>query len=126
MEAQRQRLSSVVAADLLPCLEGVEMGACGKVNVYLIDGTTIRTEQRTDIPRNTPITQIDLLDLCNFSSSDGVIRSVPLSDKCVGETEEWRRARELHSSDHSVPFPWQRAEELHPCASEQQCGTGTM
>ncbi|XP_038579360.1 CDK5 and ABL1 enzyme substrate 2 isoform X1 [Micropterus salmoides] len=34
MEAQRQRLSSVVAADLLPCLEGVEMGACGKTVSY--------------------------------------------------------------------------------------------
>uniref|UniRef100_A0A3B4G804 Cdk5 and Abl enzyme substrate 2 n=1 Tax=Pundamilia nyererei TaxID=303518 RepID=A0A3B4G804_9CICH len=32
LEAQRQRLSSVVAADLLPSLEGVEMGACGKVS----------------------------------------------------------------------------------------------
>lgn len=36
LEAQRQRLSSVVAADLLPSLEGVELGAYGKVNVYLI------------------------------------------------------------------------------------------
>lgn len=33
LDAQRQRLSSVVAADLLPSLEGVELGACGKVNV---------------------------------------------------------------------------------------------
>ncbi|XP_013765902.1 CDK5 and ABL1 enzyme substrate 2 isoform X2 [Pundamilia nyererei] len=34
LEAQRQRLSSVVAADLLPSLEGVEMGACGKTVSY--------------------------------------------------------------------------------------------
>lgn len=36
LEAQRQRLSSVVAADLLPSLEGVEMGACGKVSASLM------------------------------------------------------------------------------------------
>lgn len=34
LEAQRQRLSSVVAADLLPSLEGLELGSYGKVNVY--------------------------------------------------------------------------------------------
>ncbi|XP_060931214.1 CDK5 and ABL1 enzyme substrate 2 [Limanda limanda] len=34
METQRQRLSSVVAADLLPYLEGVELGACGKTVSY--------------------------------------------------------------------------------------------
>ncbi|XP_070696416.1 CDK5 and ABL1 enzyme substrate 2 isoform X2 [Pempheris klunzingeri] len=34
LEAQRQRLSSVVAADLLPSLEGVELGACGKTVSY--------------------------------------------------------------------------------------------
>ncbi|XP_035513371.1 CDK5 and ABL1 enzyme substrate 2-like isoform X2 [Morone saxatilis] len=34
LEAQRQRLSSVVAADLLPCLEGVELGSCGKTVSY--------------------------------------------------------------------------------------------
>lgn len=32
LDAQRQRLSSVVAADLLPSLEGVELGAIGKVH----------------------------------------------------------------------------------------------
>lgn len=31
-EAHRQRLSSVVAADLLPSLEGVELESSGKVN----------------------------------------------------------------------------------------------
>lgn len=35
MDNQRQRLSSVVAADLLPSLEGVELGAFGKVNASL-------------------------------------------------------------------------------------------
>ncbi|XP_034445769.1 CDK5 and ABL1 enzyme substrate 2-like isoform X1 [Hippoglossus hippoglossus] len=34
METQRQRLSSVVAADLLPYLEGVELGDCGKTVSY--------------------------------------------------------------------------------------------
>ncbi|XP_034552521.1 CDK5 and ABL1 enzyme substrate 2 [Notolabrus celidotus] len=34
LDAQRQRLSSVVAADLLPSLEGVELGACGKTVSY--------------------------------------------------------------------------------------------
>ncbi|XP_069560352.1 CDK5 and ABL1 enzyme substrate 2 isoform X2 [Brachyistius frenatus] len=34
LETQRQRLSSVVAVDLLPCLEGVELGACGKTVSY--------------------------------------------------------------------------------------------
>ncbi|KAK2851774.1 hypothetical protein Q5P01_008050 [Channa striata] len=34
LEAQRQRLSSVVAADLLPSLEGVELGASGKTVSY--------------------------------------------------------------------------------------------
>ncbi|XP_044066698.1 CDK5 and ABL1 enzyme substrate 2-like isoform X2 [Siniperca chuatsi] len=34
LETQRQRLSSVVAADLLPSLEGVELGACGKTVSY--------------------------------------------------------------------------------------------
>lgn len=33
LEAQRQRLPSVGAADLLPSLEGVELGSSGKVNV---------------------------------------------------------------------------------------------
>ena len=31
LEVQRQRLSSVVAADLIPSLEGMELGAYGKV-----------------------------------------------------------------------------------------------
>ncbi|XP_018542877.1 CDK5 and ABL1 enzyme substrate 2 isoform X1 [Lates calcarifer] len=34
LEAQRQRLSSVVAADLLPSLEGVELGTYGKTVSY--------------------------------------------------------------------------------------------
>ncbi|XP_038165265.1 CDK5 and ABL1 enzyme substrate 2-like isoform X2 [Cyprinodon tularosa] len=34
LDAQRQRLSSVVAADLLPSLEGVELGAIGKTVSY--------------------------------------------------------------------------------------------
>ncbi|XP_036960816.1 CDK5 and ABL1 enzyme substrate 2 isoform X2 [Acanthopagrus latus] len=34
LDGQRQRLSSVVAADLLPSLEGVELGACGKTVSY--------------------------------------------------------------------------------------------
>ncbi|XP_068996602.1 CDK5 and ABL1 enzyme substrate 2-like isoform X1 [Embiotoca jacksoni] len=34
LETQRQRLSSVVAVDLLPCLEGVELDACGKTVSY--------------------------------------------------------------------------------------------
>lgn len=34
LDAQRQRLSSVVAADLLPSLEGVELGAMGKTVSY--------------------------------------------------------------------------------------------
>uniref|UniRef100_UPI0037E89CAD CDK5 and ABL1 enzyme substrate 2 n=1 Tax=Semicossyphus pulcher TaxID=241346 RepID=UPI0037E89CAD len=34
LDAQRQRLSSVVAIDLLPSLEGVELGACGKTVSY--------------------------------------------------------------------------------------------
>ncbi|XP_023193615.1 CDK5 and ABL1 enzyme substrate 2-like isoform X2 [Xiphophorus maculatus] len=34
LDAQRQRLSSVVAADLLPSLEGVELGATGKTVSY--------------------------------------------------------------------------------------------
>eukprot|EP00064_Thunnus_orientalis_P021115 superscaffoldBa00006213_g21270 len=34
LEAQRQRLSSVVAVDLLPCLEGVELGTYGKTVSY--------------------------------------------------------------------------------------------
>ncbi|XP_041655300.1 CDK5 and ABL1 enzyme substrate 2-like [Cheilinus undulatus] len=34
LEAQRQRLSSVVAVDLLPSLEGVELGAIGKTVSY--------------------------------------------------------------------------------------------
>ncbi|XP_029011757.1 CDK5 and ABL1 enzyme substrate 2-like isoform X2 [Betta splendens] len=34
LEAQRQRLSSVVAVDLLPALEGVELGAYGKTVSY--------------------------------------------------------------------------------------------
>lgn len=37
LEVQRQRLSSVVAVDLLPSLEGVELGAYGKVNVWYIE-----------------------------------------------------------------------------------------
>lgn len=56
IEAQRQRLSSVVAADLLPSLEGVELGDFGKVNVCLICGTMMTN-------RNTPTTQINLLHL---------------------------------------------------------------
>ncbi|XP_041801642.1 CDK5 and ABL1 enzyme substrate 2-like [Chelmon rostratus] len=34
LEAQRQRLSSVVAVDLLPSLEGMELGSCGKTVSY--------------------------------------------------------------------------------------------
>lgn len=33
LETQRQRLSSVVAVDAYPSLEGVELSADGKVNV---------------------------------------------------------------------------------------------
>ncbi|XP_068610357.1 CDK5 and ABL1 enzyme substrate 2-like [Brachionichthys hirsutus] len=34
LECQRQRLSSAAAADLLPSLEGVELGSCGKTVSY--------------------------------------------------------------------------------------------
>lgn len=54
---------------------------------------------------------------------DGVLRSVPLPDQCVGEAEEQQRARELPSSDPSGPFPWQWAEKLPHDSSEQQCRT---
>lgn len=36
LDTQRQRLSSVGAPDLLPALEGVELGAFGKVSLMLI------------------------------------------------------------------------------------------
>lgn len=72
--------------------------------------------------RNTTIVH----DLSHFSSSDGVIRSVPFPNQCLGEAEEWQRSGEPHSSDPSVAFPWQRAEELHSGSSEQQCSTWTM
>lgn len=45
----------MVAADLLPSLEGVELGSYGKVNVYHM----LRN-------RNTPITETHLLDLSHF------------------------------------------------------------
>lgn len=36
LDTQRQRLSSVVAPDLLPALEGVELGAFGKVGLVFM------------------------------------------------------------------------------------------
>lgn len=42
LDAQRQRLSSVVTADLLPSLEGVELGAYGKVNVSVTHSNTCK------------------------------------------------------------------------------------
>lgn len=46
----------MVAVDLLPSLEGVELGDCSKVNVYVIYNTMMRN-------RNTLINPINLLDL---------------------------------------------------------------
>lgn len=61
------------------------------------------------------------------SISDGVVRSVSLSNQCLGENEERQRCRELPSSDAgSVPFPSQWAEELHPRSSEHRRGAGSM
>lgn len=121
LDAQRQRLSSVVAADLLPSLEGLELGACGKVNVYLTYSTMKRKNQSHYSDTSAWFVSSPL-----HLPPDGVIRSVPLSDQRLGETEERRRARELHGPDPSVAFPWQRAKELHPCSPEQQCHTGPM
>ncbi|KAM6981737.1 CDK5 and ABL1 enzyme substrate 2-like isoform 1-T1 [Tautogolabrus adspersus] len=60
LEAQRQRLSSVVVVDLLPSLEGLELGAYGKVNVSLI-----YAGMRTN--RNTPINNTSaLFEVCNY------------------------------------------------------------
>lgn len=52
LEAQRQRLSSVAAADLLPSLEGLDLDSYGKVSVR----HTLRN-------RNAPIGQVCLNDL---------------------------------------------------------------
>lgn len=106
----------MVAADLLPSLEGVELGSYGKVNVRHL----VRS-------RNRPITHHTSVCLLNVSISDGVLCSVSLSNQCLGENKERQRCRELHSSDaSSVPFPSQRAAELHPCSSEQQRSAGSM
>lgn len=100
LEAQRQRLSSVVSADLLPSLEGVELGAYGKVSPHPV---------RCKVTRNTSGLIWNL-----FASSDRVVRSVPLSNQCFGEAEEQRRrTREL-----AARSPWQQSEDLHHCSSE--------
>lgn len=133
LEAQRQRLSSVVAADLLPSLEGVELGAYGKVSVHLLIPFCDEKQKTQKYTRHLhkwawfkALSLFFFLITVGLSSSDGVIRSVPLSNQCFGEAEERWGTRNLHSSDPSVRSPWQRAEELHPCSSDQQCGTGPL
>lgn len=54
----------MVAADLLPSLEGVELGAIGKVNVHLIFTVVMRNRKH----RNTGIIHINQLDSKLFLS----------------------------------------------------------
>lgn len=61
-----------------------------------------------------------------FSISDGVLRSVSLSDQRFGENEERRHCGELRRSDAPVALPCQRTEELHPCSPQQRHDTGTL
>lgn len=55
LEAQRQRLSSVAAADLLPSLEGLELESYGKVSVHHTLGN-----------RDAPSGQVCLNDLVSL------------------------------------------------------------
>lgn len=116
LEAQRQRLPSVVAADLLPSLEGVELGSSGKVNIQY------------QPPRigNTSDAATYLLLFCFLSVSDGLLRSVSLPDQRFGENEERRPRRQLRRSDSSGTLPCQRAEKLRPCAPQQRRGAGSV
>lgn len=63
LEAQRQRLSSVVTADLLPSLEGVELGAIGKVSVHLIFTVVMRNRKHRNAGM-THIKQLDSVSIC--------------------------------------------------------------
>ncbi|XP_068452853.1 CDK5 and ABL1 enzyme substrate 2 [Clinocottus analis] len=57
LEAQRQRLSSVVAADLLPSLEGVELGDYGKTVSYaqfLYPTNALVRQKSGSAPENCP------------------------------------------------------------------------
>lgn len=81
LEAQRQRLPSVVAADLLPSLEGVELGSSGKVNL----------QHQPPTIANASHTLTYLLLFCFFPVSDGLLCSVSLPNERFGENEEHRR-----------------------------------
>lgn len=50
LEVQRQRLSSVVAVDLLPSLEGMELGSYGKVSCVVKMGGLERVGRRRGQP----------------------------------------------------------------------------
>lgn len=75
MEPHRQRLPSVVAADLLPSLEGVELGSSGKVNIHPQPPRIGKYSPHFTVPASSP-------------SPDGLLRSVPLPHQRLGEGEE--------------------------------------
>ncbi|XP_056896977.1 CDK5 and ABL1 enzyme substrate 2-like isoform X3 [Takifugu flavidus] len=62
LEAQRQRLPSVVAADLLPSLEGVELGSSGKVNVQ-----SPAAEDQKRVRRAAPASVLSLFQTVSYA-----------------------------------------------------------
>ncbi|XP_051281096.1 CDK5 and ABL1 enzyme substrate 2 isoform X3 [Dicentrarchus labrax] len=94
LEAQRQRLSSVVAVDLLPCLEGVELGSYGKTVSYaqfLYPTNALVRQKSGGVPENctaqTPQSRFRGNGQRNFTPAR-LNNSVP-QEPCVEEVTEY-------------------------------------
>ncbi|XP_023271411.1 CDK5 and ABL1 enzyme substrate 2-like isoform X2 [Seriola lalandi dorsalis] len=104
LEAQRQRLSSVVAVDLLPSLEGVELGAYGKTVSYaqfLYPTNALVRQKNGGVPENctaqTPQSRfrgngqrnITLARLNNSVAQDPCIEEVAEYDPNLLSDPQW-------------------------------------
>ncbi|XP_072223413.1 CDK5 and ABL1 enzyme substrate 2-like isoform X2 [Leuresthes tenuis] len=94
LDAQRQRLSSVVAADLLPSLEGVELGASGKTVSYaqfLYPTNALVRQKSSSAPENyaaqTPQSRFRGNGQRNFTPARP--NNSVAQDQCVEEVAEY-------------------------------------
>ncbi|XP_071401958.1 CDK5 and ABL1 enzyme substrate 2 [Centroberyx affinis] len=94
LEAQRQRLSSVVAADLLPSLEGVELGAYGKTVSYaqfLYPTNALVRQKSSGAPENctaqTPQSRFRGNGQKNFTPAR--LNNAVAQDPCTEEVAEY-------------------------------------
>ncbi|TNM86706.1 hypothetical protein fugu_006936 [Takifugu bimaculatus] len=114
LEAQRQRLPSVVAADLLPSLEGVELGSSGKVNVQ-----SPAAEDQKRVRRAAPASVLSLFQTVSYAqflyptNALARMKSAGAAEAGAAQTPQSR-------------FRASRAEEPRLRSPHQRCGAGAM